>query len=184
MTRRKPSRCRSDPVLMPSARCARRFNQPMLSCSESVTSWTSCQSLRRLLPSLGRGSRTTLQITALRPFEELQERNNAILRDILDEASKPAAAPELKKVGDYYASCMAETAIDAKGKAPLTPDLLRVAAIKDKAEIPAVVGHMHTVGMSGFFGFGAAPTSRRDAVCVFGQGGLGLPDRDYYLKTM
>ena len=117
-------------------------------------------------------------------FDELQDRNNAILRDILDEASKPTAAPELKKVGDYYASCMAETAIDAKGKAPLTPDLLRVAAIKDKADIPAVVGHMHTVGMSGFFGFGAAPDFK-DAtqyMLIFGQGGLGLPDRDYYLK--
>ena len=79
---------------------------------------------------------------------------------------------------------MAETAIDAKGTAPLTPDLLRVAAIKDKADIPAVVGHMHTVGMSGFFGFGAAPDFK-DAtqyMLIFGQGGLGLPDRDYYLK--
>jgi putative endopeptidase len=117
-------------------------------------------------------------------FEELQERNNAILRDILDDAAKPTAAPELKKVGDYYASCMAETAIDAKGTAPLAPDLASVAAIKDKAQIPAVVGHMHMVGMSGFFGFGAAPDFK-DAtqyMLIFGQGGLGLPDRDYYLK--
>ena len=117
-------------------------------------------------------------------FEELQERNNAILRDILDDAAKPAAAPELKKVGDYYASCMAETAIDAKGTAPLAPDLASVAAIKDKAQIPAVVGHMHLVGMSGFFAFGAAPDFK-DAtqyMLIFGQGGLGLPDRDYYLK--
>ena len=117
-------------------------------------------------------------------FEELQERNNAILRDILDDAAKPTSAPELRKVGDYYASCMAETAIDAKGTAPLAPDLGSVAAIKDKAQIPAVVGHMHMVGMSGFFGFGAAPDFK-DAtqyMLIFAQGGLGLPDRDYYLK--
>jgi endothelin-converting enzyme/putative endopeptidase len=117
-------------------------------------------------------------------FEELQDRNNAILRDILDEAAKPGSAPELRKVGDYYASCMAETAIDAKGTAPLAPDLTRVAGIKDKIEIPAVVGHMHTVGMTGFFGFGAAPDFKDSTqyMLIFGQGGLGLPDRDYYLK--
>jgi endothelin-converting enzyme/putative endopeptidase len=117
-------------------------------------------------------------------FEELQDRNNLILKDILEGAAKPASAPELRKVGDYYASCMAESAIDAKGTAPLAPDLNRVAAIKDKADIPAVVGHMHTVGMSGFFGFGAAPDFKDAAqyMLIFGQGGLGLPDRDYYLK--
>jgi putative endopeptidase len=117
-------------------------------------------------------------------FEELQERNNAILRDILDDAAKPGAAAELRKVGDYYSSCMAEADIDAKGIMPLTPDLTRVTAIRDKAEIPGVLGRMHTVGMSGFFGFGAAPDFK-DAtqyMLIFGQGGLGLPDRDYYLK--
>ena len=117
-------------------------------------------------------------------FEELQDRNNAILRDILDEAAKPGSAPELRKVGDYYASCMAESAIDAKGTAPLAPDLTRVSALKTKAEIPAVVGHMHTVGMSGFFGFGAAPDFKDASqyILIYAQGGLGLPDRDYYLK--
>ena len=117
-------------------------------------------------------------------FEELQERNNAILRDILDGAARPGAAAGLTKVGDYYASCMAEPAIDAKGTAPLAPDLARVAAIKEKVEIPGVVGHMHTVGMTGFFGFGAAPDFKdaTQVMLIFGQGGLGLPDRDYYLK--
>jgi endothelin-converting enzyme/putative endopeptidase len=117
-------------------------------------------------------------------FAELQDRNNLILKDILEAAAKPTSPTELRKVGDYYASCMAETAIDTKGTAPLAPDLTRVAAIKVKAEIPAVVGHMHTVGMSGFFGFTAEPDFK-DAtqyMLFFAQGGLGLPDRDYYLK--
>jgi putative endopeptidase len=118
-------------------------------------------------------------------FDELQDRNNEILKDILENAAKPGAAtPELKKIGDYYASCMAEPEIEAKGMTPLMPDITRVTAIKDKAEIPAVVGHMHTVGASGFFGFGAAPDFK-DAtqyMLIFAQGGMGLPDRDYYLK--
>ena len=121
-------------------------------------------------------------------FEELQNRNNEILRDILENAARPgvggATSPELQKVGDYYASCMAEADIEEKGTAPLAPDLARVEAIKSKNDIPGVVGHMHTVGMSGFFGFGSAPDFR-DAtqyMLIFGQGGLGLPDRDYYFK--
>jgi endothelin-converting enzyme/putative endopeptidase len=90
----------------------------------------------------------------------------------------------VRKIGDYYSSCMDESAIEAKGTGPLAADLNRVGLIADKANIPAVVGYMHTVGMSGFFGFGAAPDFK-DAtqyMLIFAQGGLGLPDRDYYFK--
>jgi putative endopeptidase len=119
-------------------------------------------------------------------FEELQNRNNEILRDILENAAKPGGgtSPELQKVGDYYASCMADAEIEKKNTAPLAPDLARVEAIKTKNDIPAVVGQMHTVGMTGFFGFGSAPDFK-DAtqyMLIYGQGGLGLPDRDYYFK--
>src|SRR3954463_4869776 len=117
-------------------------------------------------------------------FHELQDRNNAILRDILDEAAKPSAPAEQRKIGDYYASCMAETEISSKGRAPLAPDLQRVDAIKDKLEIPAVAGHMQTIGAPVFFSFGT-DADLKDAtryMIVFAQGGLSLPDRDYYLN--
>jgi putative endopeptidase len=118
-------------------------------------------------------------------FDELQNRNRDILRDILQEASKSSSAnPDMQKIGDYYASCMAEDTIETKGTAPLAPDLDRVAAIKAKTDIPAVVGHMHTLGESSFFGFGAAPDFKDASqyILIYTQGGLGLPDRDYYLK--
>jgi putative endopeptidase len=117
-------------------------------------------------------------------FHELQDRNNAILRDILDEAAKPSAPAEQRKIGDYYASCMAETEISSKGRAPLAPDLQRIDAIKDKVEIPAVAGHMQTIGAPVFFSFGT-DADLKDAtryMIVFAQGGLSLPDRDYYLN--
>jgi endothelin-converting enzyme/putative endopeptidase len=117
-------------------------------------------------------------------FNELQDRNNEILKSILEEAAKPNPPADMRKIGDYYSSCMDEAGIEAKGTAPLQADLKRVDAIADKAGIPAVVGQMHTVGMSGFFGFGAAPDFK-DAtqyMLIFAQGGLGLPDRDYYFK--
>jgi putative endopeptidase len=121
-------------------------------------------------------------------FTELQDRNNEILREILESAAKPGAAgatsPEQQKLGDYYASCMAEEEIEKKGTAPLAADLARIDAIKTKNDIPAVVGQMHPVGMTGFFGFGSAPDFK-DAtqyMLIYAQGGLGLPDRDYYFK--
>ena len=119
-------------------------------------------------------------------FDELQDRNNAILKDILENAAKagPGADADTRKIGDYYASCMAESDIDKKGTAPLAADLARVDAIKDKADIPAVVGRMQTVGTTQFFGFGAAPDFKDASqyMLIIGQGGMGLPDRDYYLK--
>jgi putative endopeptidase len=117
-------------------------------------------------------------------FHELQDRNNEILRDILEQASKPGAPADQQKIGDYYASCMAEAEITAKGTAPLGPDLQRVEAIKDKNDIPAVAGHLQTVGTTAFFGFGSAPDFKDSTqyMLIYAQGGLGLPDRDYYIK--
>src|SRR5262249_38700049 len=117
-------------------------------------------------------------------FHELQDRNNEILRDILDQASTPTAPADQKKIGDYYASCMAEREIDAKGTAPLGSDLQRVEAIKDKNDIPAVAGHLQTVGTTAFFGLGSGPDFKDSSqyILIYTQGGLGLPDRDYYIK--
>src|SRR6186997_241652 len=85
-------------------------------------------------------------------FDELQDRNNEILKDILENAAKEGPGLELKKIGDYYSSCMDESGIETKGTAPLKADLARVDAIADKAGIPAVVGHLQTVGTTPFFG--------------------------------
>jgi endothelin-converting enzyme/putative endopeptidase len=117
-------------------------------------------------------------------FQELQDRNNAILRDILEEAAKPTSGQDVRKIGDYYASCLDQTTIESKGLTPLKPELDAVAAIKSPADLPPLVGHLHTLGFGPFFGFGSAPDFK-DAtqyIATFGQGGLGLPDRDYYIK--
>jgi endothelin-converting enzyme/putative endopeptidase len=119
-------------------------------------------------------------------FDELQDRNNEILRGILQEAAtaRGITDPDKKKIGDYYESCMSEPTIEAKGTAPLDADLKRVAAIKDKSEIPPVVGHFQTLGTNSFFSFGAAPDFKDASqyILIYAQGGMALPDRDYYLK--
>jgi len=119
-------------------------------------------------------------------FDELTERNQTTLRTILEGVSKPDPKRSAidQKIGDYYASCMDESGIDKKGVAALKPDLDRIAAIKSKAEIAGALAHLHNVGASGIFRFGAQPDFKNAKVHIAAvdQGGLALPDRDYYLK--
>jgi putative endopeptidase len=118
-------------------------------------------------------------------FNELAERNRVILHNILEEAAKATRRDaNEQKIGDFYASCMDEDAINKKGAAVLKPEFDRIAAVKDKADLPAVIGHMHAEGINSFFGFGSGADFKNAKVVIAqaDQGGLSLPDRDYYLK--
>ena len=77
-------------------------------------------------------------------FDALQDRNREVLHKILEAAAvvKPGRTALDQKIGDYYASCMDQAAIDAKGAAPLKPDLERIAALKDKAGLTDVVAYL------------------------------------------
>ena len=121
-------------------------------------------------------------------FTELFELNRQHLREILEEASaKPAAARTAneQKIGDDYATCMDTATIDKTGLAPLKPDLDRIAALKSANDLPALLGHLHRIGVNAFFGMGSnqdyADASR--VISFYGAGGLGLPERDYYTRT-
>jgi endothelin-converting enzyme/putative endopeptidase len=119
-------------------------------------------------------------------FNELHERNQIILRNILEKQSADSANrnPNDQKIGDYYSSCMDEAGIEEKGTKPVQPMLDRIAALKDKSELPALIGNMHSAGINVLFAFGSEPDAKDSKMEIAGtdQGGLGLPDRDYYLK--
>jgi putative endopeptidase len=118
-------------------------------------------------------------------FDELMERNQATLRDILDKAAAGARKDPIdQRLADHYASCMDEKAVEAKGLAPLKPVLDRIAALKSKEELAAEVARLHADGVRVLFGFGSQPDFKNASVTIAAvdQGGLGLPDRDYYLK--
>ncbi len=119
-------------------------------------------------------------------LSELSERNQYDLRDLLDKVSKnaPNRSPIDQKIGDYYASCMDEAAIEAKGLAPLKPRLDRIAALKSKREVGAELARLQADGVSALFRFGSRPGFKNASVDVaaLDEGGLSLPDRDYYLK--
>jgi putative endopeptidase len=118
-------------------------------------------------------------------FNELAEYNQYVLRDILDQVETPGQHTAVqKKVGDYYAACMDEATIEKKGTAPLTPTMNAIAAVKTKPELIQEVGVLQENGVTALFSFGQMPDMHdsRQTIANLDQGGLTLPDRDYYIK--
>jgi putative endopeptidase len=117
-------------------------------------------------------------------YSKMQDENLTRLRAILDEAASPnpGRTPVNQKIGDYYASCTDEKAIDAKGAAPLKPTLDQIAAIQSKADLANVAAAM--IDDNVLFRFDSIQDFRdaSQMIADADQGGLGLPDRDYYTK--
>lgn len=119
-------------------------------------------------------------------FHELNERNEHLLRDLLEAAARDGAAPgtPAKMAGDYYAAAMDADAVEAAGTAPLRPFLDAITSVRSLGGLPAAlrallsigVGALHTVESSADF-------DDPDVYLTYiGQGGLGLPERGYYLR--
>ncbi|HXT76821.1 MAG TPA: M13 family metallopeptidase [Candidatus Eisenbacteria bacterium] len=119
-------------------------------------------------------------------FTVLLDKNQQNLRGILESATKSnaAAGSNERKIGDFYASCMDTTAIDAAGVKPIEEEMLRIAQMKGTVDLQAEIAHLQSIGVDAMFRFG----SRQDAkdstqvIATMVQGGLGLPDRDYYTR--
>ena len=120
-------------------------------------------------------------------FDALQDRNRTILRELLEAASanKPGRSALEQKMGDFYFACMDEKAIDARGTAPLKPSLDRIAALKNKKDLADLMARLFRDGTEPFFVFSSEQDAKdsTQVIAGLGQGGLGLPDRDYYFKT-
>jgi len=119
-------------------------------------------------------------------FTEVQEHNYAVLRGILEKASVDGSNRNQidQKIGDFYFACMDESEANKKGYRPLKPTMDRIAAVKDKTEMMAVMADESLAGPNPLFSFFSQP-DMHDAnvtIAVVDQGGLSLPDRDYYLK--
>jgi len=117
-------------------------------------------------------------------YSKMQDENLGRLRGILEAAAAPDPKRNAvdQKIGDYYASCTDEKAIDSKAAAPLAPSLERIAKIGSKAEIADVAAAM--IDDNVLFGFESIQDYRdaNQVIANADQGGLGLPDRDYYTK--
>jgi putative endopeptidase len=131
------------------------------------------------------------EIPADRPgwasFNEVDERNLVTLRGILEKAAA-ASGPNRnaidQKIGDYYGACMDEKSVEGKGLDPLKPELDRIAAAKDKSALIDSIARIHLIGPNPLFNFYSAPDLHNADMVIanIDQGGLTLPDRNYYIK--
>jgi putative endopeptidase len=121
-------------------------------------------------------------------FNQLIERNNYLLYTELEKASNPAAqrTPLQKQYGDFFAACMNTTLTNEQGAKPIEPKLQQVAALQDKKQLAAFVADIQKNQLGNtFFDIGAQQDLKDSTKMIAGihQGGLSLPDRDYYLET-
>ena len=120
-----------------------------------------------------------------RGFSEIAERNRTVNRSILENAARsPGEDPNRQKLGWFYGACMDEAAIASAGTKPIESWMKDVGKVKDATALMTAVGKMHASGIPGLFGLGVEGDFKdpNTSIGQMFQGGLNLPDRDYYLS--
>jgi putative endopeptidase len=118
-------------------------------------------------------------------FNILADNNNAILKEILENAAKNPgpAGSDSQLIGDFYSSCMDEAAIEKAGAKPLKPIFKQIDKIKTTEDLARQIALMHNMGLPVLFGFGGGADAKNSSMVIAnaGQGGLTLGNRGYYL---
>src|SRR5262249_22026031 len=119
-------------------------------------------------------------------FSVLQEETQECLRGILEQASSERAprGTDLQRIGDFYASGMDEAALEAAREAPIRPELDRIESIDSAEALESEIARLHDIGISALFDFDKMPDPGDSSrtIGVADEGGLGLPDRSYYIE--
>ena len=118
---------------------------------------------------------------------DVGERNSGVLHQILDKAANNTNVPKgsaERKVGDFYRSGMAEARIESEGAKPLAEEFARIAAIQNRQGLQDEIAHLHRQKIFPAFSFfaGADAKNSRQIIAQLYQGGLALPDRDFYIN--
>ena len=120
-------------------------------------------------------------------FNILQQDNRKVLREILEDATRTGAnaGEATRLVGTFYGSCMDDARIDSRGITPIEDELARIDGIKDTRGLQAEIARLHNAGVPAVFQFGSAPDQQNSSRTIpnISQGGLSLPNKDYYTKT-
>jgi endothelin-converting enzyme/putative endopeptidase len=119
-------------------------------------------------------------------LNELADRNARIIRDILENAAFTTSSrtPDEQKIGDAYAACMDQKTIEARRATPLEPLLREIDAVRNREQLIRLAARFSHDGFPSFLTLGSSPDAHDSSVfvAVLGQGAMGLPDRDLYLK--
>lgn len=121
----------------------------------------------------------------VRSFSVIHERNRELLKSLVEDAAKnPGADGDRKRVGNFYGACMDEAAVEKAGMAPIAPWLARIDAAKETGALFALAGELQTIDSAPYFDVEifADLKDPNTVVAHLSQGGLGLPERDYYLS--
>jgi putative endopeptidase len=124
------------------------------------------------------------QVRWVRSFSLLRERNRYLLWKELDAAAKSPKTPLQQQYGSFYAACMDTSTVEKKGFSPIMPAWDKIATLKDTKELPALMSWLENNGTpDGFFEFGVGQDDKDSSkqIALIYQGGLSLPDRDYYI---
>ena len=110
-----------------------------------------------------------------------------VLDNLLNTVKSPSSqhTPNEQKIGDFYATCLDESAIEAKGLKPLQPEFDRISALTDKKQLTDLFAHYQLINVGAFFAY-SEQQDFKDAqkqTAIVDQGGLGMPERDYYFRT-
>ena len=119
-------------------------------------------------------------------FSELYERNQNVLRDILQDSAQHQDRSSVdQKIGGFYQSCMDEGGIEQQGIAPLQSELERIEHISNPAQLTDEIARLHSRRVAVFFRFGSSPDPQdaKNMIAEVDQGGLGLPEKDFYTRT-
>ncbi len=122
-------------------------------------------------------------------WEIMRQRAQIAVREICERAAQTSAAPGTPEriVGDYFAAAMDSHATEAAGLSPLREELAAIDGLKDARDLPALVARLHNAGpwTNAFFSFGPTIDAKNSTwnIALLSQSGLGLPDRDYYVRT-
>ncbi len=122
---------------------------------------------------------------AMRSFVDIEDRNLAYEHDVLEKLrTTPGTDAATKSLGAFYGACMSEAAIEKAGLKPIAPMLATITKVKDVKSLSAAIAALHSAGFSMLFSFGPTQDAldARQVIAGLDQGGIGLPDRDYYLK--
>lgn len=117
-------------------------------------------------------------------FQQMREINQKRVADILQHAANAPSTPQQQKIGDYYASCMDEQALDMHGLRPLQAELVRIDAVKTPAELASEIAQLHRYGASALFSIGADQKleDATQVIAYLDQSDLNLPEPGYYIS--
>jgi putative endopeptidase len=125
------------------------------------------------------------QVVWVRSFSVISERNLYLLWKDVDSASKSPKSALQKQYGDYFAACMDTDTVEKKGVTPLQPAFDRIAAVTDASQFAGLLADLENQGTpDGFFGFSVGQDDKDSTqqIAILSQGGISLPDRDYYIS--